>query len=136
MTNTTPRLARVELAFENCDSLTIPTDDIVYIRIAGITDGIDVWGKEKSIERYHYADTVCLEIRNKPEYHRILDYNDIAQIHLYDDSGNHEWYFVDYDEDVTEDNRYQRTNVSESFKLIVVTITKENAKEAETHAAR
>lgn len=106
-------LVRVEIALENCDHVVIPTEDIRCIAAAGITESFEmhnILGKiTEDIDYYRHAEIFRLIIADKPEYQRLTERNDIAQVHLYDSEGNHEWFFVYWGENEYDNSDHQKS---------------------------
>lgn len=92
------KIAKVELVFENCGEIKIPVSDIERLHAFGLTESLNVYGissgSQKKVHRYMSAQYFRIIFENRPEYKRVFDYKDIAQVHLYDADGNEEWFFV------------------------------------------
>lgn len=108
-------ITRIDLAFENCEDVAIPAKDVRFLYAGDINESIrfdNILAKSSErLSTYRTAGLVRLIIRNRPEYNRILEYDDIAQIHLYDSDDNHEWFFTDYDEVWGHENANQQTEL-------------------------
>ena len=121
------KVAAVKLSFENCEEIEIPISDIEVLYMDGITESIHVYGKPlQQQQMYRYKDVRYFRIifENKPEYKRVFDYKDIAQVHLYDADGNEEWFLVAWEAGDYE-NELQETKV-DKFGKIDITIAEES----------
>lgn len=118
------RVTKIELVFLNCEELMIPMKDIVFFELDNITERIIcqniLRNDTHEIYRYKTAREVILRFKNKPKYHRVFKSNDITQIHLYDELGNHEWFCVLFSDEFYND--YQKTEIEDDE--IVITIMK------------
>jgi hypothetical protein len=121
------KVATVKLAFENYEELEIPISDIDVLYMDGITESIHVYSKPlQQQQMYRYKDVRYFRIifENRPEYKRVFDHKDIAQVHLYDADGNEEWFFVRWGEGEYE-NELQETKVYR-FGKIDITVAEES----------
>ncbi len=120
-------IVRVEIALENCEGVTIPMEDVRYISATDITESLRsnniLMNSEELISYYRHAGYFRIIVKDKPEYERLTEWNDIAQVHLYDDEENHDWFFVhwgadDYDNSAHQSLRRHRGELD-------ITVTKE-----------
>ncbi|MGC4375749.1 hypothetical protein WD019_02240 [Fictibacillus sp. Mic-4] len=120
-------VAKIHLAFENCEGIDIPAEDVHFMYASEITESVrfhNILRKQSDrLSRFKHADFFRLIITNKPEYKRVFDYRDIAQVHLFDEAGNNEWFFVYWGEN-EYDNEHQKTQVYRKGQ-IDITIAKE-----------
>ncbi|CAM3631827.1 hypothetical protein [Mesobacillus zeae] len=107
-------LTKVHLAFENCEGIDIPAEDIRYFHATEITATLRFNNIRKKSpirkEQYMGAGYFRIMVADKPEYARILAWNDIAQVHVYDDKGNTDWFFVKWGDD-QYNNEYQKSHI-------------------------
>lgn len=135
------KLDALTLAFENCEGIRIPCEDILFLSIGNVTTELraDNFLGDSSIDvrRHQRAGSVKFTISNNPEYHRIIKHADIAQIHLEDTGGETiEWFCVDYADangELGEANANQTTLCNDVYISVVISEkdAKQNSKEAE-----
>jgi hypothetical protein len=110
-------VSKIEVVFENCEEITVPVTDVIYMYAADITNSMCIHNilRDVSADTFEHktAGYFELHIINKPEYGRVLAHADITQIHLYDQSGDHEWLCVNWHPDDEYSNRYQTTRLEE-----------------------
>lgn len=115
------RLTKIELVFENLEELSIPVKDISYFEAQNIKETLRMQNisqeEDQYMVKYRTAEKVMLMIKNKQEYDRVFEHHDITQIHLYDELGNHEGFYVEYDE-CDWGNKNQST-LSEDDEIII-----------------
>lgn len=122
------KLDALTIAFENCEAVRIPCEDILLLSIGDVTTELlaDNFLGDSSIDvsKYQRAGNVYLTVHNKPEYHRIIKYDNIAQIHLEHAGGDiAEWYVVDYADtngDLGEPNENQTTRYDDAYIAVVI----------------
>lgn len=134
----------IELIFENCDSITLPIDDIEYFYASNINFSMNIHANN-TLDTYKSVDHLTISIKkdawNKQtdftemltepeeiEYHKLknrLDSNDITQIHFLDKEQKRveSLYVVWADEDEWH-NKYQNQKIIDD-KYIVISINKE-----------
>lgn len=123
------KVSKVELVFENSEEISIPLSDIGYLTVGNIKQNIRInpgFGKESCrVEHSSHADSFHIRFKNKPEYKRVFDFTDVAQIHFYDNDGNSDWLFAPWESERYDFvNGLQDTSVRGDF--IEVTISEEN----------
>lgn len=122
------RVAKVELVFENCEEISIPVSDIERLHVIGLTESLNIFNvssvDQKDVYRCKSAQYFRIIFENRPEYKRVFDHKDIAQVHLYDADGNDEWFFVAWGAGDHE-NELQETKV-DKFGKIDITIVEES----------
>ncbi len=109
----------LHLAFENCEGLDVPVEDINFLNARGITESHSMSNRLSRswspTSIYKHAETFILHIPNKQEYKRILEYDDIAQVHYQRNGQSLCWYFVDYQENNNGcDNKNQNVESDEN----------------------
>jgi hypothetical protein len=108
---------KIVIVFENCEEITVPVADVVYMYASDITETTTIQNilRKDAIDTFEQrtAGYFVLRMVNKPEYGRILAYADITQVHLYDQNGGHEWFCVSWHPDDEHTNRYQTTQLRE-----------------------
>lgn len=125
------KLNSLKIIFENCESLTIPAEDILHIEINNISKNysfIQPWYHANSINN---ADKVVILISkdantckyfdvmfsNITPFERITRYNDITHLRLRYEDGVTESYEVTFNGEV--ENILQQSEVIDSGSLIV-----------------
>lgn len=110
---------KVSLHFENCESLDIAPEDITFLHMGGITDSFTYGPRYQAANKV--ASFVSLSVRNRPEYRRILLWNDVLCVNVDDVT-----YYVDWHKADEESNRYQKSEIDPRIGDISVVITKED----------
>lgn len=109
-------IKKVEIVFENCESLIVPIERIGKFVIDDIHKHINRVALN-SVEEHETSMTVFIEIfnrkRNKKLY-RISDYKDITQIYLIFDDSSEACYFVNYEEPTGHENDLGAPNVNQT----------------------
>lgn len=120
-------VVKVMLAFENCEDIVIPIEEVSYFYVSGITESFRLQNilkkSEATLLRYKGSDYFSITFAEKDEYKRVLEWNDIAQVHLYDKDDNSEWFFVKWGDD-EYNNPFQKSKVYQG--RIFVTIGEES----------
>ena len=125
-------IEKIELSFENCESVIIPYNLIEHMSMSGITSHyMKLYNGEFSITRRCEVCYICLnEESNKKEYsyplieddtflpfERILNCNDIVSIILYHDNGEKEEIYMNFVG--CEVNELQKSILTRKGKLLI-----------------
>lgn len=111
---------KVSLHFENCEAIDIAPEDVTFLHMSGITDSMTYSSRYQNA--YKTAAYVRLGLNNRPEYRRILLYNDVVCMDI-----DGVTYYVKWHEGDEENNRYQKSEIEPYSGDISVTISKEDA---------
>lgn len=131
----------IDIVLENCEVYTFPKEDIGYFEISDIREEIfrcacNAINKYKTaycvnIEIFdtHRFQTITFDENNKTDtFERILEGNDITQIHIHYENDTEEQYLVDYNElneALGAPNKNQKSYISDLGNLYVVISEKE-----------
>ena len=139
----TQKYSKIRIIFENCDSITLPEDDIEYFYADNIN--FDITAQDGYVSVYNTSNNILISIRKsafdkytefKPmltdedeiEYHKLknrINSSDITQIYLLDDEDNElESIFVKWSDDDEFHNKYQTQNIIDE-KYLVISIKEE-----------
>jgi hypothetical protein len=123
------KVKKIEVVFENCEEITVPTSDISFMYASDITSSAFIQNilshDDVDVHEHKTAGVFSLRIKNKPEYSRILQYSDITQIHLYGHDDSHDWFYVEWG-DGEYRNEYQKTEIQGDE--ILIRIAKEDSR--------
>ncbi|MDR9852924.1 hypothetical protein RJP21_04825 [Paenibacillus sp. VCA1] len=108
----------ITLHFENCEALDIAPEDVTFLHMSGIADSMTYTPRYQST--YKSVAFVRLSVEDKPEYRRIMRWNDVVCMAV--DGVD---YYVRWHEDDEVDNRYQKSVIEPYSGDISVVITKE-----------
>lgn len=118
---------RVEIVFENCEYIEVPIKDIRYMTVGSLFEDLrlnNILKKESHrLERSLHCESFYIKFINKKDYHRVFECSDVAQIHLYDEESNKEWFFVPFGYEEFYNN-YQSTKIEDD--MIIVDIREDN----------
>ena len=122
---------KIELVFENCESLVLPIKRIGKFIIDDIHKGINR-STVNSINEWDTADTVFMQIFNRnrtKKLYRICNFQDITAIYLTFDDNDEKCYYVDYDEPEELEGQIGAPNENQSTYItdkgdILLTIAK------------
>lgn len=107
---------KIEIVFENCETLVIPIERIGQFILDDIHQHISRIALN-SVQKHEVADTIFIEIfnrkRNKKLY-RISDYKDITQIYITYDDSSEECYFTDYREPEGHEDDLGAPNINQT----------------------
>lgn len=112
----TKSVEKIELVFENCETLIIPIKRIGHFIIDDIHKCIHRIAMN-SISELNIADTIFIEIFNRkrnPNLYRISNYKDITQIWLTFNDSSEECYYVDYKEPEGHEDDLGAPNINQS----------------------
>jgi hypothetical protein len=82
------KVDKIDIVFENCEHIEVPYSDVHYLYIGDISQSIldnNILLKSEldlQLELRKYAKYARIILKNKPEYERIKQYNDITHIAL------------------------------------------------------
>lgn len=118
-------ISKVMLAFENCEDITIPATDVKFLYMSEITESVRIHNilreNKSEVSRGRTAGYVRMLITDKEEYQRLKAFNDVAQIHLFDDEGNDEWFFVYWGGDEYDNSAHQMTKIFNGDIDLIIT---------------
>jgi hypothetical protein len=133
----------MELIFENCDSITLPIDDIEYFYANNIQQSINL--QEGQLNIYKSVGNLMLSIRKSAfdkltdfadmlddeeeiEHHKLknrINSNDITQIHFLDKHYDPvESLYVEWSDEDEWHNKYQKQEIIDD-EYLVININKE-----------
>lgn len=131
----------IDIVFENCEVYTFPKEDIGYFEISDIREKISRCACN-AIDKYKTTYCVNIEIfdTNRLQedcidsnvvadvFARIVNHNDITQIHIHYEDDTEEQYLVDYNElneALGAPNKNQKSYISDLGNLYIVISEKE-----------
>lgn len=133
----------IELIFENCDSITLPIDDIEYFYANNIQQSMNLQDNQLNI--YKSVDNITISIKkqafDKPtdftemltdeeevEYHKLknrINSSDITQIHFINfQDETVESLYVEWSDEDEWHNKYQKQEIIDD-EYLVININKE-----------
>jgi len=105
----------IDIVFENCEVISIPMTDVLYISLGGITENIwtnNLFGKEScELTLKKTAQSACINIRNKSKYDRINQYQDITHIDFIKDNESILYLDIKWNEDFKDHNKGQMVEI-------------------------
>lgn len=125
------KLNSLKIIFENCESLSIPADDILHIEINNVSKNYSFTKPWYHMNSINNADKVMILISkdantckyfdamfsNITPFERIIRYNDITHLNLIFEDGITESYEVTFNGN--EENSLQHSEVIDSGSLII-----------------
>jgi isocitrate/isopropylmalate dehydrogenase len=118
-------ILKIMFGFENCEVLDIDKEDIDYLFINEITEGLymknNIYRKTKACKNFMIRIN-----KNKTDYKRIIEHNDIVDIHIILKDNTEECIYVDWND--AEEYRNINQETKEYEKHIDINI-KELVKE-------
>ena len=133
----------MELIFENCDSITLPIDDIEYFYANNIQQSMNL--QERQLNIYKSVDNLTLSIKKSAfdkltdfadmldgeeeiEYHKLknrINSSDITQIHFINfQDETVESLYVEWSDEDEWHNKYQKQEIIDD-EYLVININKE-----------
>ena len=134
----TQKYNKIRIIFENCDSITLPSEDIEYFYADNINS--DITAQDGYVSVYETSNNILISIRKSAfdkytafkemltdedeiEYHKLknrINSSDITQIYLLDDENNElNGLFVKWADGDEFHNKYQTQNIIDEQYLVI-----------------